>query len=302
MFQNLLIIKNKLFTVNNLQSVSVIANSVAALQSQDSCNKNEITTSNAPHSPRNDKLSSRFTLHSSLKKKAAFTLAEVLITLGIIGVVAAITIPSLVNDYREKQTVTRFKWIYSILGNAFTMAVSENDTPEYWNLNAPEDMANILSKYMTVSEKCHYKKGCMSQDIKEVALSGELRYDSPADYTNMVKERFNNGIVLRYNNPHNGCSYKYIHTDGKEHTQENNCGMITAYVSANKINRRGLDNFVFVVTPKGIFPVGYDYPDSSVKRICSKENKLGDTGNIVSNGETCGEWIRRWDNADYWYN
>ena len=169
-------------------------------------------------------------------------------------------------------------------------------------INAPEDMANILSKYMTVSEKCHYKKGCMSQDIKEVALSGELRYDSPADYTNMVKERFNNGIVLRYNNPHNGCSYKYIHTDGKEHTQENNCGMITAYVSANKINRRGLDNFVFVVTPKGIFPVGYDYPDSSVKRICSKENKLGDTGNIVSNGETCGEWIRRWDNADYWYN
>ena len=71
-------------------------------QSQDSCNMNEITTSNASHSPRNDtkrtyrpnsyrlknKLSSRFTLHPSLKQKAAFTLSEVLITLGIIGVVA----------------------------------------------------------------------------------------------------------------------------------------------------------------------------------------------------------------------
>lgn len=34
--------------------------------------------------------------------KKAFTLAEVLITLGIIGVVAALTIPTLVNNYRKK--------------------------------------------------------------------------------------------------------------------------------------------------------------------------------------------------------
>ena len=39
--------------------------------------------------------------------KKAFTLAEVLITLGIIGVVAAMTIPSLINAYRERVTVTK---------------------------------------------------------------------------------------------------------------------------------------------------------------------------------------------------
>ena len=38
-------------------------------------------------------------------QKFAFTLAEVLITLGIIGVVAAMTIPSLIQSYKEKQTV-----------------------------------------------------------------------------------------------------------------------------------------------------------------------------------------------------
>ena len=39
----------------------------------------------------------------------AFTLAEVLVTLGIIGVVAAITMPTLVANNREKQLITALK-------------------------------------------------------------------------------------------------------------------------------------------------------------------------------------------------
>ncbi len=46
-------------------------------------------------------------------KKAAFTLAEVLITLGIIGIVAAMTIPTLIADYQKKVTATRLKTSYS---------------------------------------------------------------------------------------------------------------------------------------------------------------------------------------------
>ena len=40
------------------------------------------------------------------KKLCNFTLAEVLITLGIIGVVAALTLPSVINNFREKQLET----------------------------------------------------------------------------------------------------------------------------------------------------------------------------------------------------
>ena len=42
-------------------------------------------------------------------RKSAFTLAEVLITLGIIGVVAAMTLPTLVNDKQNKELQTQFK-------------------------------------------------------------------------------------------------------------------------------------------------------------------------------------------------
>lgn len=44
-----------------------------------------------------------------MKHKTAFTLAEVLITLEIIGIVAALTIPTLIGDYRNKERSVRLK-------------------------------------------------------------------------------------------------------------------------------------------------------------------------------------------------
>ena len=60
---------------------------------------------------------SQFTTHHSLKK-AAFTLAEVLITLGIIGVVAAITLPTLIKNYQKQVWVNQLKKEVSVLQNA----------------------------------------------------------------------------------------------------------------------------------------------------------------------------------------
>jgi len=57
----------------------------------------------------------------------AFTLAEVLITLAIIGVVAALTIPSLVNYAFEREAVSKAKETYSILLQAVTQWQSDND-------------------------------------------------------------------------------------------------------------------------------------------------------------------------------
>ena len=50
----------------------------------------------------------------STSSKSGFTLAEVLITLGIIGVVAAMTMPSLITAKQEKATISTIKKNYSI--------------------------------------------------------------------------------------------------------------------------------------------------------------------------------------------
>ena len=70
---------------------------------------------------------SPFTHHLSLKKRVAFTLAEVLITLGIIGVVAAMTMPSLINKYQMKSYEVAFKKQYSVLQNAINYLVLDSN-------------------------------------------------------------------------------------------------------------------------------------------------------------------------------
>src|SRR5574344_1363304 len=58
-------------------------------------------------------------------KKFAFTLAEVLIVLGIIGVVAALTIPNLIKHTQEQETVSQLQKVYTTLSEAYKSA--END-------------------------------------------------------------------------------------------------------------------------------------------------------------------------------
>jgi len=59
-------------------------------------------------------------------KKQGFTLAEVLITLGIIGVVAALTMPSLIQNYKKKEYSVRLKKFNSVMANALRLSEYEN--------------------------------------------------------------------------------------------------------------------------------------------------------------------------------
>ena len=93
----------------------------------------------------NDTVFSRFTSHFSLKKtgathvahwnnsrKIAFTLAEVLITLGIIGVVAAMTIPTLMANHRKKVVETKLEKIYSVMNQAINLTNAEYGDVTNW--------------------------------------------------------------------------------------------------------------------------------------------------------------------------
>ena len=71
-------------------------------------------------------------------KRFGFTLAEVLITLGIIGVVAAMTLPALTAKYQKIVTATQLKKAYSTLAQAFTMAQKDYGDISGWNFK-PEN-------------------------------------------------------------------------------------------------------------------------------------------------------------------
>jgi len=75
--------------------------------------------------PRND-----------MRKKAAFTLAEVLITLGIIGVVAAMTLPTLIQNYQKRVYVTQLKKSVSVLSNGFRLMMAHDGVTELKDTHA----------------------------------------------------------------------------------------------------------------------------------------------------------------------
>ncbi len=65
--------------------------------------------------------------------KFGFTLAEVLITLGIIGIVAAMTLPTLISKHEKKIVETKMAQFYSIMNQAIKMSEVENGSCADWD-------------------------------------------------------------------------------------------------------------------------------------------------------------------------
>ena len=93
--------------------------------------------------------------------KAAFTLAEVLITLGIIGVVAALTMPVLIENHKKQVIISKLDKAYSTISNAYVLAKESNGDMENWGLveyqsatKNEEDFLYYISPFLSVQKYC----------------------------------------------------------------------------------------------------------------------------------------------------
>lgn len=107
--------------------------------------------------------------------RKAFTLAEVLVTLGIIGVVAAITMPVLINKYKDMQFKIAYKKVYSELNQALTEAIFNQELTRSHNsdsLATEEEWSMVKSKFkiMKACEK-HNAFDCWT-DADRVCTAG----------------------------------------------------------------------------------------------------------------------------------
>lgn len=89
-----------------------------------------------------------------MNRKIAFTLAEVLITLGIIGIVAALTIPQLIAKHKKVVVSTALKKFSTSLQNSTIRANYDNGevgltakNRDFYNKDNPEQAAQMLEKY-----------------------------------------------------------------------------------------------------------------------------------------------------------
>ena len=88
-----------------------------------------------------------------MNKNFGFTLAEILITLGIIGIVAALTAPQLVSNYQKKVVPIRLKKMYKTLWNAIYMAEEENGPTDNWTLIDYEEARDFYKKQIKRRKK-----------------------------------------------------------------------------------------------------------------------------------------------------
>jgi type II secretory pathway pseudopilin PulG len=131
----------------------------------------------------------------TLRKKAAFTLAETLIAIGLIGVVAALTIPNLITNYQKKQTAIRLKDTYAILTNAVRLAEKDYDSVSGWDFSMQPD--KVVETYLLPYIK-YTKKTVDSRKYSYVVRSGEHHIGYVSNTSNAGLITLLNGVQLIY--------------------------------------------------------------------------------------------------------
>ena len=194
-----------------------------------------------------------------MKRISAFTLAEVLITLGIIGVVAAMTLPALVNDKQNKELQTQFKKTYSELNQIARLFYNDNgiSVSEYVSGGNMNKFLSQLPKYM---------KGIKSYD--------DWRYDDIDEETGSYID------TVPYDNfPLKGSSKAKPHCDvagfrsdvsGRVYsfndppaTGKNGPTICVDINGEKRPNRYGMDIFLFVFTTDGfVIPMGQEHKNN----------------------------------------
>ncbi|MCR4881132.1 MAG: type II secretion system GspH family protein [bacterium] len=103
------------------------------------------------------------------KSKIAFTLAETLITLLVIGIIAALTIPSLIQSFQGRETVARLKKMYSVVNQAVRQYQAENE--------CLDSFADCFEKEDTLTSNTFMKRFEQKFKFVNVVYTGEDEYD-----------------------------------------------------------------------------------------------------------------------------
>lgn len=135
-----------------------------------------------------------------MKKRVAFTLAEVLITLGIIGIIAAMTIPQLIQNYEKHVIEVQLKKTYSDLENMIKRAEADNESYEYWDFTNNNWYEKYFKPYLKATP-------CKGKDLKHCFLqyqNSDLRVFKKA-----------NGELVDGGEGHWAVAQKYMLPDGR---------------------------------------------------------------------------------------
>lgn len=230
-----------------------------------------------------------------IKKIFAFTLAEVLITIGVIGVVAAITIPSLITKSHRIIVENRLKDSYSIMSNAVKMAEEEwgvgfeptdDLTSTGWS---PRSSKFVFDKYFRPFMKINY----------------EYSQDDCVELSKAYGQNPNSGMYIDYNGAcyslPNGTSI--IFWAGRKDIDSPYLMTVQFRINpAKKKQIDGIDVFGFqivnsnngLVVTSGLEQIGFEISDEKLIEACgSDSDRIPVNGYWWGRNAFCLELIKR---------
>lgn len=214
-------------------------------------------------------------------KKQAFTLAEVLVTLGIIGVIAAFTLPSVITSTREKTATAQLKKTYSALQQAFLSAQDKYGEIANWGISMEEDgggeqvLLNYFSPFMQKVKTCKNGYGCFPNvTYKNIDGTNYVNWNILSGRSAMI---LSDGTMVMFNA-----------SAAKDYSKY---GQIYVDVNGEKPpNQVGVDFFYFYLFDNAIVPAGAPryYGDEFFMEKCVKNAGFG-----------CAAWVIYNENMDY---
>lgn len=202
-----------------------------------------------------------------------FTLAEVLITLGIIGIVAAMTLPTIVTKYRQYVAINKIKKMYSSLSQAMLYAVRNEDNEiltDIIDMNNKQSIknwyTNVFKNTLNITKECYETPGCWAEqaytlnnkkasyDRGNIGIGyGIINFNTADGYTINLDAFEDYGNFVGINLDHKYYVVIYIDINGKQNP-----------------NIIGKDIYFLAVSNKGLIPAGHDKSDAEINSNCSK--------------------------------
>jgi len=241
------------------------------------------------------------------KERKGFTLAEVLITLGIIGVVAALTIPTLIANYQKTQYVAALKKSYAEVTEALKLMANDHGCPDdlrctgvfNWNTGDGSNhtiLGNEFKKYFKLAKDCGITYNANDESTKCMTDSYSPAYNTylgnrsdlntfAGGYRLITADGFS--ISLSSYGP---CNLNWAHNSDKNLNMSAVCGVM--YIDVNGLkgpNSFGRDIFWFFITNgKGpaIYPAGGSELATDGGWASSWLNSSGNPSNCYYNSST----------------
>lgn len=214
-------------------------------------------------------------MKNSKTRIGAFTLAEVLVTLGIIGVVASMTMPSLMNNTNKKELEAQFKTAYSLVSQAITDMTKDNIDINNMYCSAanayPDATQNIFirdfAQYFKVVKSDFGDTG----NLKNIGYKDSTFWQSAPGRNVFNIDSHNNGVIFLSNGmmiASSGCWWK---TNGV------GIDFIVDTNGPKRPNKFGYDVFYFQLGRDGVLlPSNGNYifaqTDEAMENCCNFED------------------------------